>query len=80
MMTPRRTVLAVMALALCAASNLTGQVRLGRQSVLTAHEVRSLQTRIAEHDGRALIAFKPSAAARGVHEDGTLALPSLEGR
>lgn len=48
--------------------------QLGRQRDLGPQELQTLQEQVAELGGRAIVGFKPAAAAQGMRPDGTPAL------
>ncbi|UCC83098.1 MAG: S8 family serine peptidase [Gemmatimonadota bacterium] len=50
------------------------QVQLGRQKDLSREKIEEVRSRILEHEGRAIIGFKPVQATQGMRADGTPAL------
>lgn len=77
--TPGRLTLVAALLALLAltpAALPAQQQRLGRQKDLSAERIEAIRGRIRELQGRAIIGFKPVAAARGMRADGRPALAS----
>ena len=76
----RLTIHVVAALGLLASglSELSAQVRLGRQAGLSPAQIQSLQAAIADRGGRVIIGFKPATAARGLGPDGSPVLSTQQ--